>query len=46
MKKTFTTSLSLGIDCSTLDKWIIKARNQEFEAVSPDEVNIPMALEI
>ncbi len=30
---------SLGIGCSTLSKWIIKARNQEFEVVSPDEIN-------
>lgn len=30
---------SLGIGCSTLSKWIIKARNQEFEMVSPDEIN-------
>jgi len=32
-------ALSLGIGCSTLDKWIIKARNQEFEVASPDEIN-------
>ncbi len=32
-------ALSLGVGCSTLDKWIIKARNQEFEMASPDEIN-------
>jgi transposase-like protein len=32
-------ALSLGIGCSTLDKWIVKARNQEFEVASPDEIN-------
>ena len=32
-------ALSLGVGCSTLDKWIIKARNQEFEVASPDEIN-------
>jgi len=32
-------ALSLGVGCSTLDKWIIKARNQEFEIASPDEIN-------
>jgi len=32
-------ALSLDIGCSTLDAWIIKARNQEFEVASPDEIN-------
>ena len=30
---------SLGIGCSTLSKWIVKARNQEFELATPDEIN-------
>ena len=30
---------SLGIGCSTLCKWIVKARNQEFDIVSPDEIS-------
>jgi len=30
---------SLGIGCSTLNKWIVKARNQEFDVVSTDEIN-------
>lgn len=30
---------SLGIGCSTLNKWIVKARNQEFDLVSVDEIN-------
>ena len=30
---------SLGVGCSTLEKWIVKARNQEFDRVSPAEVN-------
>ena len=30
---------SLGIGCSTLNKWIVKARNQEFDLVSADEIN-------
>lgn len=29
---------SLGIGCSTLSKWIVKARNQEFDIVPPDEM--------
>ena len=29
----------LGIGRSTLDKWIIKARDNEFDAASPDEIN-------
>jgi len=32
-------ALSLGMGCSTLNKWIIKARNQEFEVASPEEIN-------
>lgn len=32
-------SSSLGIGCSTLSKWIVKARNQEFDIVSPDEIS-------
>lgn len=31
-------ALSLGIGCSTLDAWIIKARKQEFDIRSPDEI--------
>jgi len=31
-------ALSLGVGCSTLDKWIVKARNQEFDVVSPNEI--------
>jgi transposase len=30
---------SLGVGCSTLSKWIVKARNQEFDSVSPDEIS-------
>lgn len=30
---------SLGIGCSTLNKWIVKARNQEFDIVPSDEIN-------
>jgi len=30
---------SLGIGCSTLSKWIVKARNHEFDSVPPDEIN-------
>lgn len=30
---------SLGIGCSTLNKWIVKARNQEFDIVPPDEIS-------
>lgn len=30
---------SLGVGCSTLSKWIVKARNQEFETVSPEEIS-------
>ncbi len=30
---------SLGIGCSTLNKWIVKSRNQEFDLVSADEIN-------
>lgn len=30
---------SLGVGCSTLSKWIVKARNQEFELATPDEIN-------
>lgn len=30
---------SLGIGHSTLSKWIVKARNHEFDAVPPDEVS-------
>lgn len=29
---------SLGVGCSTLGKWIVKARNQEFDRVSPEEI--------
>ncbi len=29
---------SLGIGSSTLDKWIVKSRNREFEQVSSDEI--------
>lgn len=32
-------AISLGVGCSTLSKWIVKARNQEFDVVSPDEIN-------
>ena len=31
-------AIALNIGASTLDKWIIKARNQEFEMVSPKEI--------
>ncbi len=31
-------ALSLGVGCSTLNKWIVKARNQEFERASPNEI--------
>ena len=30
---------SLSIGCSTLNKWIVKARHQEFEIASPDEIS-------
>jgi len=30
---------SLDIGASTLSKWIVKARNQEFDTVSPTEIN-------
>tara|TARA_R110001592_G_scaffold310495_1_gene585097 strand:- start:13663 stop:13908 length:246 start_codon:yes stop_codon:yes gene_type:complete len=30
---------SLGIGFSTLNKWIVKARNQEFETVSLEKLN-------
>lgn len=30
---------SLGIGCSTLNKWIVKARNQEFDSIPPDEIS-------
>lgn len=30
---------SLGIGCSTLNKWIVKARNHEFDLVSPEAIN-------
>ncbi len=30
---------SLSIGCSTLENWIVKARNQEFETHSPKETN-------
>jgi transposase-like protein len=30
---------SLGVGCSTLSKWNVKARNQEFDSVSPDEIS-------
>ena len=32
-------ALSLGIGCSTLGKWIVKARNREFEVASAEEIN-------
>ncbi len=32
-------ALSLGVGFSTLDRWIVKARNQEFEIASPDEID-------
>ena len=32
-------SVSLGIGFSTLNKWIVKARNQEFEPVSLDKLS-------
>tara|TARA_R110001592_G_C13099632_1_gene744064 strand:+ start:55 stop:585 length:531 start_codon:yes stop_codon:yes gene_type:complete len=32
-------SVSLGIGFSTLNKWIVKARNQEFEPVSSDKLS-------
>jgi transposase-like protein len=42
LSRSGTTTLndianSLGMGCSTLGKWIVKARNQEFDSVSPDE---------
>jgi len=30
---------SLDIGASTLSKWIVKAKNQEFDTVSPNEIN-------
>lgn len=30
---------SLGIGNSTLDKWIVKSRNCEFEQISSDEID-------
>jgi len=30
---------SLGVSCSTLGKWIVKARNQEFDVVASDKIN-------
>jgi len=30
---------SLVVGCSTLSKWIVKARNQEFETTSANEIN-------
>ena len=30
---------SLSIGCSTLENWIVKARNQEFETHSTKEIN-------
>ena len=32
-------ALSLGVGSSTLDRWIVQARNQEFDLASPDEIN-------
>ncbi len=32
-------ALSLGVGQSTLDKWIVKSRNQEFEVASDEEKN-------
>jgi len=32
-------ALSLGVGYSTLDRWIVKARNQEFEVASQNEIN-------
>lgn len=29
---------SLGVGCSTLSKWIVKARNQEFDIAPPDQI--------
>jgi transposase-like protein len=30
---------SLGVGCSTLGKWIVQARNQEFDVVTRDKIN-------
>ena len=32
-------AVSLGVGSSTLQKWIVKARNQEFDIVPADEIN-------
>jgi len=44
LRRSGTTTLndiasSLGVGCSTLNKWIVKSRNQEFDIASPDEIN-------